>query len=145
MSTSPTSLVISIVTTSADDTAVHFQDVVHLRDLAEAMACFPTPEQGHVSPDSMQTCYHSLDQETCIRNESHGPEGMEGSSMTVEGGADSEGHGEVEGPTRAKIVECKCSSFHKPEEFCDHCQGQGGDERDKCICRCNDKQCICVG
>ena len=145
MSPSPTSSVISIVTTSADDTTAHIQDMVHLGDLAEAMAHFPTPEQGHVSPDSTKTHYHSLDQETGVRDESHKPEGMEGTSMTVEGGADSKGHREVEGPTRVKIVECKCGSFCKTEEFCNRCQGRGGNEQDECVCRCNDDQCICVG
>ena len=83
MSSSPTSSVISIVTISADDTAAHGQDVVHLGDLAEAMARFPTPEPGHISPDSTQTHYHSLDRMTGIRDESHRPEGVEGVGVKV--------------------------------------------------------------
>ena len=71
----------------------------------------------------MKTHYHSLDRETGVRDESHGPEGMEDTCMTVEGGADSKGHGEAEGPMRIEIVECRCSSFCEPKEFCDHCQG----------------------
>src|ERR1700733_5410801 len=49
MSSSPTSSLISIVTTSADDTAAHPETIARRnRDLAEALARFPTPEPGHV-------------------------------------------------------------------------------------------------
>ena len=146
MSSSPTSSIIFIVTTSADDATAHHQAMAHhARDLVEALACFPTPEPGHVSPNSTQTRYHSLDQTTGIRDGSRGPEGMEGAGTTVEGRADSEGPGEMASPTRIEIVECKCDSFLNTGEFCDRCQGRGCDERDECTCGRKDDQCICVG
>ena len=146
MSSSPTSSAISIVTTSTDDTTAHHQVIAcHNRDLTEALACFPTPEPGHVSPDSMQTRYHSLDRTMGVRDGSGGSEGVEGAGATVEGGADSEVPGEATGPTKIEIVECRCGSLLDAGAFCERCQGRGCNERDECTCGREDDQCICVG
>ena len=41
--------------TTCDAPTENSQEVVHADGVAEAMACFPVPEPGHLSPDSDAT------------------------------------------------------------------------------------------
>ena len=82
-------------------------------DLAEARAAFPTPEPGHISPNSLDSAPLDLTPTTVICNAS-----LEAGSLLVVEGTATQGKEEVRGPTEVLVLE--------------HIGGEEGDDMIRC-------------
>ena len=138
MSHSPTSSIISI---SANASAQDIQALVHNQGLEEAMAHFPTPEPGHLSPNSAETCDISLNPCKGIEHVLTQSPSMEEVSMTMEGQADSQGKEEAGGSTKEDVQECDCRA---PDPVSCTCIGRCPQQwvNDCTFCQTSCSQCL---